>query len=138
MLAKTSPELPMKRRTAAGRIGTACLVVLLAACGGGGEGADGDTGQQAPIIVTQPVDVSAVQGASVTLRVVATGSSSLQYQWSSSADGLSFSAIAGARNDTYNTGDTTLAQNGTRYRVVVSNDIGSATSNLVRLTVTAP
>ena len=137
MLAMTSFALPIRTRSAVCRACAALLLALVAACGGGGSDA-GDTGQQSPIIATQPSDTSVVQGNSVTLRVVANGSSPLDYQWSSSSDGISFAAIGGATGDTHNTGTTTSAQNGTRYRVVVTNPIGSATSNVVRLTVTTP
>lgn len=128
----TLPAHPARMRTALASL----ILVLAAGCGGGGD--DGDTGQLSPVITSQPADVNAVAGNSARLSVSASGSRPLDYQWSSSADGIVFAPVIGATDSTYDTGATTLAQTGTRYRVVVSNSIGSITSNAARLTVTMP
>lgn len=111
----------------------AMLAALLAACGGGGGGSN--TVQ--PTISAQPNDVSVVEGTAATMTVTASGTAPLAYQWSSSVDGVTFTALAAATSSSYGTGATTLSQNGTRYRVVVSNSAGGITSSSVRLTVTA-
>ena len=77
-----------------------------------------------------------VVGSAATFSVSASGVAPLSYQWAGSPDGITFTAIVGATSASYNTGATTLAQSGTRYRVVVSNSLGSVTSSAARLTVT--
>ncbi|MEO8524435.1 MAG: hypothetical protein ABI460_06930 [Caldimonas sp.] len=111
------------------------MAIVLAACGGGGDSGGG--GAVVPTVTTQPTDQSVVEGGSATFSVVAAGTSPLAYQWSSSPDGTTYTAVAGATNASYATGATTLAQSGLRYRVVVSNSAGSVTSSAARLTVTA-
>ncbi|MEP7141202.1 MAG: NHL repeat-containing protein, partial [Caldimonas sp.] len=59
------------------------------------------------------------------------------YQWASSSDGTNFTAIAGAVDSSYGTGAAALGQDGTLYRVVVSNALGSVTSASARLSVTS-
>ena len=58
--------------------GRICLLWVMGfvGCGGGG-----DSSTAAPTITTQPVSQAVVVGASVTLSVVASGSSTLAYQW---------------------------------------------------------
>lgn len=125
---------PARVRRLAGAAGIA-LGALLSACGGGG--GDHET-RQVPAITAQPADASVVEGSAARFSVTAVGASTLAYQWSSSSDGgASFAAIAGATSASYSTGATSQAQSGTRYRVVVANDVGSVTSSSVALTVTA-
>ncbi len=84
----------------------------------------------APSITTQPVAVSVLAGATATFSVAATGSGTLAYQWRrNGAD------IAGANAASYTTGALALADNGAQFSVVVSNSVGSATSNTALLTV---
>ncbi|HEX7438608.1 MAG TPA: hypothetical protein VF319_00800, partial [Caldimonas sp.] len=77
-----------------------------------------------------------VEGSAATFSVAAAGAAPLAYQWAGSPDGVTFTDIAGATGSSYNTGATTLAQSGTRYRVLVSNTLGSITSSAALLTVT--
>ena len=111
--------------------------VLMAACGsddGDSSSGGGSAGQQvaAPVIATQPANASASAGASATFTVQASGDAPLAYQWQrNSAD------IAGATAASYTTPALAAADDGTVYRVVVSNGGGSVTSAGATLSVTA-
>lgn len=85
----------------------------------------------APIVfTTHPQSRSAVEGDSTTFSFVATGSNPRTYQWQKdSVD------IPGATSADY-TMTTTLADNGKKFRVVVTNARGSYPSNEATLTVT--
>ncbi len=106
---------------------------LLSACGGG----DSAAAPQLPVIATQPTDKSVVEGTAASFAVTASGTGPLAYQWSSSPDGTTWSAIPGATDASYSTGATMLFLDGMRYRVSISNSVGSVTSSAVHLTVTA-
>jgi hypothetical protein len=108
---------------------------LLAACGGSADAPPPP--ESIPTVLTQPADQGVVAGTAATFSVSANGAAPLSYQWAGSPDGITFTNIAGATGASYNTGATTLAQSGTRYRVMVSNSLGSVTSSAARLTVTA-
>lgn len=82
-----------------------------------------------PVITTQPVSTSVAAGNSVTLSVVASGTS-LSYQWYK--DGT---AISGATAASYTIATTTSASAGS-YTVVVSNTAGSVTSSAAVLSIT--
>jgi outer membrane protein assembly factor BamB len=69
-------------------------------------------------------------GQTGTFSVVASGSAPLAYQWQKGT-----SAITGATAATFTTPVTALADNGASFRVVVTNSVGSATSNPATLTV---
>ena len=113
-----------------------CLLVLtglLAACGGGGGGADpagGGATVSATTITTQPVSLAVSDGQAASFAVTVSGSSPLSYQWQ--ANGV---AIAGATSESYAQPAASLADNGTRYTVTVSNGAGSANSTAATLTV---
>ncbi|MFZ3168086.1 MAG: immunoglobulin domain-containing protein, partial [Candidatus Methanoperedens sp.] len=83
-----------------------------------------------PIITTQPISQKVVVGSAATMRVVATGTAPLTYQWQK--NGIN---IPGGTGATYITPATTLSDSGASFRVVVSNNIGSVTSNAAILTV---
>lgn len=112
------------------------LAIGVAACGGGGGGEGAEAGAPppatpaAPLITTQPLPRSVADGAAASFGVVASGSG-LAYQWQ--RDG---SAVAGATTATLNLPAVALADDGARFRVVVSNAGGSVSSSEVRLTVT--
>ncbi|MDO5290919.1 MAG: carbohydrate-binding domain-containing protein [Pseudomonadota bacterium] len=101
------------------------LAVGLAACGGSGDDGDAGTGS-APVITAQPQSVSIASGATATLSVAATGSGTLSYQWH-----LDGNAISGATAASHTTG---IAGS---YTVVVSNEVGSVTSEAAIVTVHA-
>ena len=83
----------------------------------------------AATITTQPADQSALTGQTATFLVKAAGTS-LSYQWKRNG-----TDIPGATNSSYTTPATTLADNGTKYLVSVSNTEGQVPSNAATLTV---
>lgn len=83
----------------------------------------------APAIVTQPISQTAVVGQSVSLYVMAEGTSVLTYQWYK--DG---SVLAGATASTYTLPSAQSVNNGS-YTVTVSNTEGRATSDAAVLSV---
>jgi len=90
------------------------------------------TGSQAPAIGTQPASQTVSIGASATFSVVASGSPPLGYQWQ--RNGVN---IPGATSTSYTLASAQTADNGARFRAVVTNGFGSATSNEAVLTVTS-
>jgi hypothetical protein len=75
-------------------------------------------------------------GSSAHFKVVATGNPQLRYQWRKNGQD-----IAGATKALYTTPPATSGDDGALFSVVVSNSIGSVTSNNAKLTVistTAP
>ena len=110
------------------------LCMAMAACGGSADAPPPP--ETVPTVVSPPIDQSVVAGATATFAVTANGAAPLAYQWASSTDGVAFTAIEGATAATYTTPETTLAQTGTHFHVVVSNVLGSVTSSAALLTVT--
>ena len=86
-----------------------------------------------PTIATHPADQTVTQGQTATFQVTANGSTPLSYQWQ-----RNMVNIAGANAASYTTPATVLADNGAKFRCVVTNAFGSATSNEATLTVNAP
>jgi glucose/arabinose dehydrogenase len=86
----------------------------------------------APSITSHPASQTVAPGASVTFSVTASGSAPLSYQWQRNEV-----AIPGATATTYTIASVTAADNGARFRAVVSNDSGTVTSNTAVLTVSA-
>lgn len=84
----------------------------------------------APSITTQPVDRTVVAGKTAKFTVAASGSDPLAYQWRKNGTN-----IAGATSAAYVTPATTLADSGSVFSVVVTNSLGSITSNGATLTV---
>ena len=64
--------------------------------------------------------------------MVASGNPTLRYQWRKNG-----ANITGATRATYTTPATTSSDNGALFSVVVTNSLGSATSNNATLTVTS-
>ncbi len=83
----------------------------------------------APVIQTQPVGLTVVQGQSATFSVSATGSD-ITFQWK--RNGV---AIAGATTGLYTTASTVLADTGVSFSVTITNSVGTITSNAALLTV---
>ena len=102
---------------------------LLLGCGGGGSGGAGAT---APAITAQPADQRVVVGLMATFSVTANGTAPLHYQWQKGT-----TAIAGATASSYTTPATSLPDDGSTFQVVISNSVGSVTSNSAKLTVAA-
>lgn len=93
----------------------------------------------APAITVQPTGASKVEGATATYTVTATGTPAPTYQWQRQAKGTgAYADISGATSASYTTPALTVAaNNGDRYRVVVTNSDSSVTSNSYQQTVTA-
>ena len=83
-----------------------------------------------PSITTQPANQTVNVGQTATFTVVAAGAAPLSYQWQKNQVN-----IAGATSASYTTPATTSADNGTSFRVNVTNPVTSATSNSATLTV---
>jgi hypothetical protein len=88
------------------------------------------TAAEAPSIVTHPADQSVTEGDTATFSVTAEGAAPLTYQWQKNQED-----IDGATSASYTTPTTTLADDGSKFRCVVTNDEGSSTSNEAALTV---
>ena len=84
-----------------------------------------------PGIVTQPSGITVIPGLSATFSVVATGQMPLSYQWQKND-----MAIPGATSASYTTPATIAGDDRSIYRVVVTNAIGSVTSDPAMLTLT--
>src|SRR5713226_2276827 len=87
----------------------------------------------APSITTQPSNQTVMQGQPTTFTVAASGSTPLSYQWQRNQVNIS-----GANASSYMIAATAFADNGAKFRCVVSNAFGNATSNEATLTVNAP
>ena len=84
----------------------------------------------APGIIGHPSNQTVTQGQSATFGVTAAGSTPLSYQWQRNQ-----SNISGATSSSYTIAAASLADNGAKFRCVVTNAFGSATSNEATLTV---
>lgn len=81
-----------------------------------------------PVITTQPVSVTKQVGGNATFTIAATGGD-LTYQWYKNK-----TAITGASTDTYTISTLTSSHTG-EYYCIVSNKVGSTTSNTAQLSV---
>ena len=88
--------------------------------------------QQPPSITSQPTNQSVTEGQPVTFTVSAAGTSPLAYQWQ-----RNMVDIPSANSASYTIASASLAENGAKFRCLVSNSFGNATSNEATLTVTA-
>ena len=86
----------------------------------------------APTIVTNPASKTVAPGETATFSATATGSTPLTYQWERDQ-----AAVSGATSASYTTPPVSTTDNGAQFRVVVSNALGSATSNPATLTVSS-
>src|SRR5204862_103049 len=86
----------------------------------------------APTITTQPASQTVSAGQTATFTVTATGTAPLSYQWQRNG-----TAIGGATAASYTTPATTASDSGAQFTVVVSNAVGSVTSNAAALAVNA-
>ena len=87
---------------------------------------------EAPVITSQPVSQAVAQNSPAAFSVTAIGTSPLSYQWL-----LNSNVIAGATASTYAVASAQPANAGD-YNVVVSNPVGSITSQVATLLVLAP
>lgn len=101
------------------------------------------TGTANPTVTTHPVDAQKIPGQTATFAVTATSpdSGTLSYQWQvlSTAISATWTDVSGATSASYTTGSLLIGSNGYRYRVNVTNTVGSATktvtSNVATLSV---
>lgn len=104
----------------------AALALMLAACGG--------SDRAAPVITTQPQNVSTAEGGQATASVAASSDDGdLTYQWfnvTGNAD------IAGALTASVTFSPVSLAAHGTQFNVRVGNDVGVTTSDNANISVT--
>ncbi|MEO7983440.1 MAG: T9SS type A sorting domain-containing protein, partial [Bacteroidota bacterium] len=97
----------------------------------------------APVISTQPVNVTVCAGANASFTVATVGSvpAATIYQWQVSTDaGATFTNVltGGSFTPTLTVTGTTVAQNNSRYRVLVTNTCGQTTTSAAAiLTVNA-
>jgi hypothetical protein len=94
----------------------------------------------APSITTQPTGQTVTAGLTATFTVVASGTAPLSYQWQSAPSGSSTYSNVGSASSSASLAvtNTTVAQSGSKYRVIVSNSVNPpATSNAATLTVNA-
>ena len=131
------------KELATGVVLIAASLALFAGCNGvvtttttsnssGSGSGNGSGGSTAPTITTQPVSQTVGVGQSATFFVIASGSTPLGYQWQK--NGVN---ISGATSSSYTTPAAASADNAAKFIVVVSNSVGSATSNSAILTVTS-
>lgn len=91
-----------------------------------------------PEFASQPVSQSAAAGATVTLQAVAVaGGSAVAYQWKQGGTSLTNGGIvSGATTSTLTLTGITAASAGS-YSVMASNSLGSVSSSIATLTITA-
>jgi poly(3-hydroxybutyrate) depolymerase len=96
----------------------------------------------APIIITNPARVRVLANQTATFSVTAWSRTPMSYQWQKGIGLVNMADIPGATAATYTTPATTVADQGTRFRCIVSNAAGSTTSAcealMVATSVTAP
>ena len=86
--------------------------------------------------VTDPADVSVVEGSDAAFTVTVTGTPEPDLQWEISEDsGVSWTAVAGATSATLTLTEVALSADGNEYRVAVFNEAGKVTSGVATLTV---
>ncbi len=91
--------------------------------------------ESAPVIGTQPGNVSVITGQTATFTASATGLPAPSVQWEVSTNGgTTFSDIVGATSPTYSL-TTALADSGNQYEADFTNPAGSATTDPATLTV---
>jgi glucose/arabinose dehydrogenase len=91
------------------------------------------TGGSVPTISVHPSNQTVTQGQPATFSVTAAGDAPLSYQWQRNQVNIS-----GANASSYTLASASLADSGAKFRCVVTNAFGSATSNEATLTVQPP
>ena len=92
---------------------------------------------QAPIVVTQPVSVSANSGSTATFSAAASGYPVPTVKWQvlTTATGAVWTDIPGAISPTYTTNVLDISSNGWVYRALFSNGVGAVVTNEATLSV---
>jgi len=88
------------------------------------------SGNNAPVITTQPVNESVAQGQNVTFNVSVSGATPLTFQWKKNG-----TDISGTNASSYTISNVQASHAG-QYSVKVTNNYGNVTSNQATLTVT--
>jgi len=91
--------------------------------------------QVAPAILVAPADARVVEGQVASFSITAAGTS-LVYQWQRGTAGTAFADIEGATTAMLTLPPVAMADDGARFRVVVSNALATMTSDAVGLAVT--
>ncbi|MDX6529786.1 MAG: hypothetical protein QOH41_2076 [Blastocatellia bacterium] len=86
-----------------------------------------------PVITTHPANQTATQGQPATFSVSASGTATLNYQWQKN-----MTNISGANSSSFIISATAFVDDGAKFRCVVTNGFGAATSQEATLTVNAP
>lgn len=95
-------------------------------------------GESAPVVTTQPVNLTVNAGQAATFTAAASGSPTPAVQWQLSTNsGTTWNDISGATSTTYSF-TASSADNGKQYRAVFTNSLGSVSSNAATLTVNTP
>ena len=87
----------------------------------------------APSVTTQPSNQSITYGADANFSVAVSGTSPTTVQWQKSADGTNWTNVSTGTSLTVT--KPPVSDSGNKYRAVVTNSCGSATSNPATLTV---
>jgi len=90
-----------------------------------------------PSFAVSPTDTATSEGEDALLKLLPSGHPMPEVQWQR-LDSGAWTDLAGATDLFLSIPDTTSAMSGTRYRAVLSNEVGSATSGAVTLTVVPP
>lgn len=90
----------------------------------------------APQIVAQPSSALVSAGYDASFMVSVSGTQPLAFQWQR-YNGVGFVDIPGAISSALTLNDVTLADNNSQFRVVITNDFGTATSSVAVLEVTS-
>ena len=93
--------------------------------------------QWAAEITRQPMNRVVVEGATATFTVVADANPAASLQWEQSSDQTTWAAIEGATQASHSV-EAIASLDGTWYRVVLSNSVGTTTSEPASLSVLAP
>ncbi len=91
---------------------------------------DVKVGAKPPVITQQPVPLFLVRGSIGTLSVVVSGTRPFEFQWYRNG-----SKIKGATNSTYRIVGANFAKHGGRYKVKVTNALGSVFSQEVLVVI---
>ena len=95
-------------------------------------------GGSAPQIGSQPVNQLAAAGNSASFEVSAFGNAPLTYRWQRRNSGAtSFADVPGGTANRLTLLNVSVADNGAQFRCIITNLVGSATSSVATLTVSA-
>ncbi len=89
-----------------------------------------------PKVTAQPVSIAVAAGSNATFSVAGSGSAPLTLQWRVSTNGgATFTNISGATTSSLTITNVSTALSGNLYDVVITDGLGTATSNPATLTV---